>query len=102
MKEDVEPSNLIQAGALANERILDFRGRIELTYWQEREERQFARHRRIRHQTSTLSLRTRPVVIDTLGHVYKPLRILKGGYMGWERVAEMLPWEYTSEDVGSR
>jgi hypothetical protein len=36
-------------------------------------------------------------VIDTLGHVYSPTAILRAGYWGWERVAEMLPWEYVPE-----
>ncbi len=45
-------------------------------------------------QMSMLTLLEPGTVIDSDGHVYSPKDILLGGYMGFERLAEKLPWEY--------
>lgn len=45
-------------------------------------------------QTSWIVLQQQYVAIDTSGHLFDPFAIKTYGYWSWERVAELLPWEY--------
>jgi hypothetical protein len=46
------------------------------------------------NQTSWAELERLSVTIDSYGHIDDPLSMKTNGYWAWERVAEMLPWEY--------
>jgi hypothetical protein len=100
-QQDLTPFDVLFKGENDFERVLSFDNSIMVRYWGEREEANFWRkrviNRRSRAQQSWIRLQEKATVIDTLGHVYSPTAILRAGYWGWERVAEMLPWEYVPE-----
>jgi hypothetical protein len=52
-----------------------------------------------RYQMSTISSRNDLVpYIDAAGNLLSPLSVIFKGYMGWERIAEMLPKDYVLEE----
>ena len=52
-----------------------------------------------RHQMSTISSRKGFVpYIDAYGNILSPLSVIFNGYMGWERMAEMLPREFLPDE----
>ena len=89
-------------GRTNTERSLNFDGRITIMFWKERAEESYFQRQPISQdvenknwtQDSWIELKSRPTYIDTLGRPNRFTPVLKGGYMGWEQLAEALPWEY--------
>ncbi|MFQ5640646.1 MAG: carboxypeptidase-like regulatory domain-containing protein [bacterium] len=52
-------------------------------------------------QRSWITLDTGPTLIDTKGHRYEEFGMTIVGYWGWERIAELLPWDYDPDIVKS-
>lgn len=52
-----------------------------------------------RYQMSTISSRENFVpYIDPFGNLLSPLSVIFNGYMGWERIAEMLPKDFVNDN----
>ena len=96
----ITAQEIIRPGEGANERILDFKGFIEIVYTQELEDKAFLRleqqgFRRPRYQTSMIRLDKGPTIIDLKGDTLDPYGVtFYGGYFAYERVANQVPKEY--------
>lgn len=78
-----------------NKIILDFDNYIQITY--DREPSEIAFTGKIANkkvQTTSISLTKGPTEIMADGMLSDPLAILFDGYMGWEKLADMLPVDY--------
>jgi hypothetical protein len=83
-----------KSGAL----YLDFHEYLGVRYIHEREERSFLRYhdlsREAQVQESWIALERGAVKLDPQGRYFNDLAITKFGYWAWERVPDMLPYEY--------
>ncbi len=120
-KEDIYREKVIKpyfvvSGKLPFEKHLYFNDHLEVIYIGEKEEEGYIDYR-MRHdntligarlnklheakepheQKSWLVLNQKPVTIDILGIIQEPLSVQFYGYWAWERVAEMLPGEYSQQ-----
>ncbi|MCG8607046.1 carboxypeptidase-like regulatory domain-containing protein [bacterium] len=106
-------STLLSRAKDPDELLLSFSDLLEVTYVPELEEDAYIDFR-LQHdftlvtttqgirdrakeplnQTSWVELERLSVTVDRYGHVDDPLALKTNGYWAWERVAEMLPWEY--------
>lgn len=78
---------------------LDFNGRLEIIYTEEREEERFLRwQHRLRDgpgpQRSFIELNDPSVTIDPTGEIVEPYGATVFGYFAFERLADLLPQEY--------
>jgi hypothetical protein len=78
---------------------LDFHDYLGVRYIHEREERPFLYYHHLTRdagvQESWIMLEGREVKIDQQGRYANDLAIAKYGYWAWERLADMLPYEYS-------
>lgn len=101
----VEPDDILSSAGLPFERTLDFEGYLKVINTKEIPEDQYLDFKDMvagwkltddeQQQTSWLTLTRGPVTITTDGRLNEPFGITKLGYWYFERVAEMLPIEYT-------
>ena len=96
----IAPKDLIQPGEEAGDKLLAFRGVIEITYMNELEGEDYLKwqgaspHRRKQNQRSWIRLTTGPTLIDPIGEIVDPYGVTVYGYYSFERVANDLPKEY--------
>lgn len=119
-REKVTKDGFIFRGKFANERKLKFKGLLEVIYTRELEEDKYIEYRmahdwslrgarpealfeasKAQQQKSWLALKYEETAIDLSGNVLDPLTITTYGYGAWERVAELLPWDYKPPDTVS-
>lgn len=103
--KEVEPEDILSRTSLPFERNLDFDGYLKVINIKELPEGQYLDFKDLvagwkltddeYQQTSWLTLTRGPVTITTDGRLNQPFGITKLGYWFFERVAEMLPIEYT-------
>ncbi len=76
--------------------FLRFEGYHQIVYAGEKEEAAFLgmQNRIPVFQTSVMSLLKDRVEIDPLGGIVEPFEVLFEGYMGWEKIGDMLPLDY--------
>lgn len=53
------------------------------------------------HQTSYLTLRRRPVLVNSEGILKDPQSIISYGYIAWERLADQIPYDYEPAPQGT-
>lgn len=99
MAEQVNWKALFQASELSNEVYLSFPDYLGVRYLREEEEREFLSHHQVERDTgpqeSWIKLESgRPVKIDRHGRYLGDTALVKYGYWAWERLADMLPFEY--------
>jgi len=102
---EVEPDEILSRTSLPFERTLDFDGYLKVINLKELPEGPYLDFKDLvagwkltddeYQQTSWLTLTRGPVTITTDGRLNQPFGITKLGYWFFERVAEMLPIEYT-------
>ena len=102
---NVSPEDIVREGTLPSERILEFDGFLKVINTNEYSEEQYLKFKdRVNgwklaededQQTSWLALTQGPVTVTADGRVNESYGITKLGYWFFERVAEMLPIEYT-------
>ena len=96
----VEPDDLVISGEEAHDRLLSFRGVIEITYMNELEGMDYLKwqgaspHRRPQNQRSWIRLTTGPTLIDPIGEIVDPYGVTVYGYYAFERIANDLPKEF--------
>ena len=96
----IEPHELLSPGEEAGDKLLAFRGVIEITYMNELEGEDYLRwqgsspHRRRQHQRSWIRLTSGPTLIDPIGEIVDPYGVTVYGYYAFERVGNDLPKEY--------
>ena len=103
----VEPDDILSATHLPFERTLDFEGYLKVINTREMPEDQYLDFKDMvagwqltddeYQQTSWLALTRGPVTVTTDGRLNEPFGLTKLGYWYFERVAEMLPMEYTPD-----
>ena len=81
-------------------RVNDF---LLITYERELESYRFVRNHMMQHrnpdvQRSSIELRSDSTVFNDKGILYEAYDVVLHGYMGWERMAEMLPLDYIPEE----
>ncbi|MGH7495522.1 MAG: carboxypeptidase-like regulatory domain-containing protein [bacterium] len=86
----------------SNEVYLSFPDYLGVKYLYESEERNFLRHHQIERdpqaQESWIKLEQSLVKVDRTGRYLGDTAIIKCGYWAWERLADMLPFEYKLEN----
>ena len=114
--QEVNLSSLFSDGDLSFERKLHFFDYLQVIYLKEKEDREYVYWRlnydksavgmtnqrllestQPQAQTSWIVLNKTPVTIDTTGYLYDPLALTVYGYWAWERVADILPFEYSPQ-----
>ena len=82
-----------------SEMYLKFPEYLEITYNKEVEDQNYLRFieedRPGKKQTSWLKLESDSVLIDIEGRYFETFKLHYYGYWAWERLADMLPYEYT-------
>jgi len=85
-----------------NEMYLKFSDYLEITYSKDFEDRIYLRfieeNRSVKKQTSWIKLESDSVLIDIEGRYFETLKLHSYGYWAWERLADMLPYEYKLND----
>jgi len=77
-----------------------FKGYFQVLYTGEKEEWAYVQTtnmfhpRRPTYQTSVISLNADSVLLEEMGNIIEPLDILFEGYWGWEKIGDMLPFDY--------
>jgi hypothetical protein len=75
-----------------------FEGYYQIVYTGEKEERAYLiatfQGRKPAYQTSVIFLKVKEVVLDKSGSISPPLGIVLEGYLGWEKIGDMLPLDY--------
>jgi hypothetical protein len=83
---------------------MTFEGFFQVVYTGEKEELAYVQAsngfqiRRPTWQTSVISLRGDPVLLEEMGNISDPLGVLFEGYWGWEKTGDMLPLDYGTEE----
>ena len=110
VKRNVSVEAMVAPGSVSFERVVDFTDYLRLVYRDEHESPEYVRWAKLDGQAtagiqqrphragaqiSWITLNTPSAVVDTTGYLYSPLAVTVYGYWAWERVAEMLPYEYT-------
>ena len=103
--KNIAIEDILRAGSLASEWVLDFDGYLKVINTNEYSEEQYLEFKdRVAgwqlaededQQTSWLALTRGPVTVTSDGRLNEAYGITKLGYWFFERVAEMLPVEYT-------
>jgi hypothetical protein len=84
----------------AHEIRLSFDGYFQIVYAREKEELGYAlfsspfQKRKPAYQTSVISMKGNPVILEKSGTVSDPLALVFEGYWGWEKVGDILPLDY--------
>jgi prepilin-type processing-associated H-X9-DG protein len=82
----------------SNALYLDFHEYLGVRYIHDREDKSFLKYHQLTReagvQESWIMLEQDPVKIDRQGRYANDLAISKFGYWAWERLADMLPYEY--------
>ena len=106
----IKAKEIIRPGQNEDERILDFKGFIEIVYTHEIEHAAFVELQRrargstgrARFQTSTIRLDGGPTIVDLKGDTLDPYGVtFYGGYFAYERVGDQMPKEYRPWAQGS-
>ena len=80
--------------------VLAFQDYLQVVYTHEKEEEVYVRSsmlfgsRKSTYQTSVIFLRSKSVILDETGNITEPLDMLFEGYLGWEKVGDMVPFDY--------
>jgi hypothetical protein len=94
----VNTNVFLEAGELPYERWLRFPGYLYVTYTKELEEYNYVDYlyedRTPNDQQSFFKLNIPKLLIDTSGHFYNRYGLTVYGYWAWERIADLLPYEY--------
>ncbi|WP_229216631.1 hypothetical protein [Dyadobacter sp. 3J3] len=83
-----------------NKAKLEFKGNLHITYLREMEDLEYVYSttstdiRKASYQTSLISLRDSSVFLQENGSFDKPLGITFQGYWSWDKVGDMLPYDY--------
>ncbi len=107
----VDPSGFVSPGEEPSERRLSCHDVLQVIYTRERADRDYLDWAGRRRESGTLPLSTsrfprqsswlvmQHVVadMDRRGFLHHPLAVKVYGYWAWERIADMLPYEYTIE-----
>ena len=99
VEADVVNTNyFLGPGVHPTERTLKFPNYLEVTYMDELEDSRYLRFigksRFVDAQTSWIKLEADSVFIDSEGRYFDQFKINMFGYWSWERLADMLPYEY--------
>ncbi len=109
VRDPLEPNKIVEAdvvntnhflgpGIHPTERTLKFPNYLEITYINELEDSRYLRFigksRAVDAQTSWIKLETDSVFIDFEGRYFDQFKINMFGYWSWERLADMVPYEY--------
>ncbi len=91
--EFFNPDSLFEKG---NSNIIHFKGKIKVVFNKEQEEYSYYRNgfQGNRPQTTILEFTNEYVKVYENGYFEDPLSVVMNGYMGWERIAELVPLEY--------
>ncbi len=96
--EIAKATDLLRPGDRPNERKLNFHHYLDITYLDELEESQYRlflnEHRGLRPQRSLVKLNVDTLVMNKSGTFHVPFGLRTYGYWAWEKVAEMLPFDY--------
>lgn len=98
---------VLQSGSSPDESILDFHGYIDVVYLPERAEPEFLRWQygtSWRHRTeqrSLVELTDGPTRVDARGEVLDPYGVTVYGHFAYERIADLVPKEYTPDSQGT-
>ncbi|MCY4000595.1 MAG: carboxypeptidase-like regulatory domain-containing protein [Bacteroidetes bacterium] len=95
----IDVSDILKPGDRDDERILDFKGFVDIVYTHELESNAFLRLQRragrARYQTSTIRLDRGPTVVDLKGDPLDPYGVtFYGGYFAYERTGDQIPKEF--------
>lgn len=87
----------------SSENLLRFNKYLLVTYDDEFESSRYVQNHLMHSrepdvQRSSIELRTAQTVFHTKGYLYDTYSVVLHGYMGWERMAEMLPLDYVPAD----
>jgi len=75
--------------------IINFQGSLKVVFEKEREETNYRKDNgSFVPQTSILVFRKRNLKIYGNGYYENPLSLILNGYMGWEKIAELVPLDY--------
>ena len=96
-------STLVEQNTAQNENLLHIKNYLLITYSGELESNRYVRNHMMHArepdvQRSSIELRTDSTVFHDLGYLYDAYSVVLHGYMGWERMAEMLPLDYAPVD----
>lgn len=96
--EVVNTNHFLGPGIHATDRTLKFPNYLEVTYLNEFEDSRYLRfigkNRAVDAQTSWIKLESDSVFIDFEGRYFDQFKINMFGYWSWERLADMVPYEY--------
>lgn len=101
----IDPLTLIVPGTESGEKLLSFRGVLEISYLNEKEGHHYLRwrgespHKRPSYQKSWIRLTNGPTAIDANGEVIDPYGVTVYGYFAYERIADELPKEYRPDST---
>jgi len=87
------PDSLFMKGSSS---VIQFQGKIKIVFKKEQEEVSYTKRTNngSRPQTSILEFTNEFLRIYENGYFEDPLTVILNGYMGWERMAELVPVEY--------
>ncbi len=104
---EIKPSQMMSFGGLNMKRKVFFPDYLEIVYEDEPEPTAYRQYvdsapkgektvniESRSAQTSLLSLRDKPLEVDKSGYVYNPTDYIVYGYWAWERMAELMPFDY--------
>lgn len=99
----VNTNRFLSPGLIDSEYKLQFPKYLQVVYDREKEEGEFLsyineRHRPPRKQVSAITLHAPSVTVDSRGRYYDEFLIQTFGYWSYERLADMLPYEYEVSD----
>lgn len=106
--EIADVTQFVRGGNLANERKLSFSNFFDVTYIEEMEESHYRmvrnEYRGIEPQRSLITLNVDTLIVTTTGRIETPFGVRTYGYWAWEKIAEMLPFDYTppQQDVSAQ
>lgn len=98
----VNPHRFVSEGPDSTQHLLNFTGRLEITYVHEEESEHFLQWRdryggASRHQRSYIELNEHPVTVDHTGEIVEPYGATVYGYFAFERTADQVPKSYHPE-----
>ncbi|GLU53901.1 hypothetical protein Dfri01_33620 [Dyadobacter frigoris] len=83
-----------------NEAKMEFKGALRVVYLRKMEDLEYVYAnnssgiKKASYQTSTITLKDQYVLLDKNGRFEKPLGIIFNGYWSWDKVGDMLPFDY--------
>ena len=100
IRRQIDPYSLIRAGTHPEDRVLTFRGSLQVVYNRGAEQPEYLAYLRLgrwtrTYQTSLIEALQDSVTIDVRGRYFDTFALHTKGYWGWQRLAEMLPFEYS-------